>query len=252
VPVVAADASVELPTLPNVRTLPALDYDEPTVKVLVADVVATSAALEQTRPGRAQRARGARLFAVGVALGAIAVSFVRGGDGGDSFHLVRAWSASALRSFEHRPLPPVEAPSTAAAAPLPKPCSLTDEDCAALMAPYLAVDPPTASPPAAVIVDAPTIDVNELPMVQEPPPPRPVRVARAIAPRRANPPDTASAPTDDDARMDVAPAALPHPEDALDPPPKPAPHPSKPPPLLDAPSGADTGGPVAAAAPIKT
>jgi hypothetical protein len=71
-----------------------------------------------------------------------------------------------------------------------------------------------------------------------------VHVARAAPARKVAPPD---APISDD--DDVAPTTLAHPEDALDPPPKPA---TKPPPLFDAPSGADTGGPVAAASPVKT
>jgi hypothetical protein len=251
--VVAADASFDLPTLPNVRTLPALDYDEPTVKLLAIDAAAVSSALEGTRPGRVQRGRGVRLFAVGVALGAIAVSLTRGGDGTDSFHLVRAWGASALRSFEHRLPPPSETPATAAAAKLPKPCLLTNEDCAALMAPYLAPPPLATTPTAVATPDVPTIDVNELPMVQDPPPPpaRRVRVARAAPSRKTTLADSTSS-DDDDALMDVAPPTLAHPEDALDPPAKSSSPSAKPPPLFDMPSGADTGGPVAAATPVKS
>lgn len=246
---VEIDPAADIPTRQNARPLPALDYDEPTVKVIVvAGAAAASAALEETRPGRAQRAHGLRLFAVGVALGAIAVSFV---GSGEASHSLRAWSASAIRSIEHRPTPPADLPVTAAVARLPKPCSLTDEDCAALMAPYLAVDPPTTAPPPTV--DVPVIDVNALPMVQEPPKPPVIRVARAAAPHKPKGPDAAPPVSDDDALMDVAPPALPHPEDALDPPAPPAKaSPSKPPPLFDSPSGADTAGPVAAASPIKT
>ncbi len=243
---VEAERAPDLPTLQNARPLPELDYDEPTVKVIVVDGGAASAALEETRPGRVQRAHGLRLFAIGVALGAIAVSFV---GSGEASHSLRAWGAGAIRSIEHRPTPSVDLPMTAAVAALPKPCSLTDEDCAALMAPYLAVDPPATVPPVAATIDVPSIDVNALPMVQDPPKPPVARIARAAAPHKPKGPDAAPAVSDDD--MDVAPPALAHPEDALDPPPPKA-TPAKPPPLFDTPSGADTGGPVATAAPIKT
>jgi hypothetical protein len=244
-PPAEVDTAAELPTLQNVRALPALDYDEPTAKVVVLDRRAMSAALEETRPGRVQRVHGLRLFVVGVALGAMAVSFVTG----DALHLVRAWSASAIRSIEHRPPPPVEAPVVATIA-MPKPCVLTDEDCAALMAPYLAADPPVATAPA--MPDVPLVDVTELPMVQEPPPPRPARALRAAAaPRQAKASDGMPSSDEDDVLpLDAPPAVLPHPEDVLDPPAT-KPVPAKPPPLFDAPGG-DQGGPVAAASPIKT
>jgi hypothetical protein len=105
------DSSSELPTLENVRALPALDYDETTQKLVVAiDVPAPAAvAIEEARPERVRHGRGVRLFVVGVALGALIVSLARGRDANDSVRDARARIASALRSIAH-PQPPSAGP----------------------------------------------------------------------------------------------------------------------------------------------
>lgn len=109
-PPLVPDSSSELPTLENVRALPALDYDETTQKLVVAlDVPDPAVAIEETRPERVRHGRGVRLFVVGVALGALIVSLGRGRDANDSVRDARARIASALRSIAH-PQPPSAGP----------------------------------------------------------------------------------------------------------------------------------------------
>ncbi len=120
-----------------------------------------------TVPIRRSKSRRVWWFVLGIAFGALGAVFARG-DGSQTLHDLRVWSARALRSLEHSASPPAKSqPSTAKPAQKPvalvidAPCPMTPgpgDPCADLLAPFL--DPP--KPPV------PTVSVDSLPRVRPP------------------------------------------------------------------------------------
>lgn len=123
----------------------------------------------------------ARWFVLGVVIGVLGITLVRG-DGVTTLRSARLWGANAIRSMKKSgPTIPVNAaPATTKIDP--PPCSLTDDDCAVLMAPFLKAEAEAAALQASI----PVVDVSDLPKVKPPvvyvaPPPKPLDVSSPVA-----------------------------------------------------------------------
>ncbi len=187
------------PVLPA-RELPPLDYDQTARTSLPRS-------LQPTQPCRRPRTHRARWFVLGIAFGALGAVFAHG-DAHGTLHAARTWSASALRSLEHRPAAPALATTTVVAsasaasavvtaaashAPAPSlgaPCPMNpgaDDPCAALLAPF-------AGEPAAATRSVPLVSVNDLPRAQPTPAPTTARRHRGAAPSRPAAPPSEDEP----------------------------------------------------------
>ena len=191
------------------RDLPALDYDSeasartriaPPPKHLVAMTASPSA------PGRSKRFR---WFVLGVLLGALIVSAVRG-DAAMTVRAARAWGANHLRALKKNP--PMQLGPTSAATSLATqaPCDLTDEECAMLLAPFAAANALPEQQQDLASRAIPEVDVMSLKRVKAPvayvaPPPK---LAPTALGDPASPAEDAT-PSADPPRASPSPAPLP-------------------------------------------
>ncbi len=179
---VAPSAPPALPTVVAPRELPALDYEEPTLRRpsvspthaarLVeprshADLSRTTERIpRKARATDEPRSRSAKWFAVGLILGILGLTVARG-DATLGVRAARLWGANTLRSLKKTttPLPNATAEMAQASANVePPPCSLTDDDCAILMAPFVQAE----ANMTAMKIEIPVIDVNALPKWKPP------------------------------------------------------------------------------------
>ena len=124
-------------------------------------------------PGRSKRFQ---WFVLGVLLGALIVSAVRG-DAAMTVRAARAWGANHLRALKKNP--PVQLGPTSAATSLATqaPCDLTDEECAMLLAPFAAANALPEQQQEIASRAIPEVDVMSLKKVKPPvayvaPPPK--------------------------------------------------------------------------------
>ena len=182
------------------RVLPRLDFDEPTLRRPTASPTHAAGLLERRSQADAIRAtvkiernvataaeprsRSAKWFAMGLILGILGITLARG-DATLGVRAARLWSANTLRSLKKTTTPTPTSPADfapAVASVEPPPCSLTDDDCAILMAPFVQAEANlTASQ-----IEIPVVDVRSLPrwkppVVYVPPPAKPVDIAAPVA-----------------------------------------------------------------------
>jgi hypothetical protein len=179
--------------------LPALDYDEAitTRRPTVPPARPADRSESTAKTARDPRSRSARWFAIGLIAGVVTFAFARG-DAMNTMRAARTWGATTLRSLKKaqppaRNLPPV--PASELEAP---PCSLTDEDCAVLMAPFVQAEAKVQ----AEIASIPVVSVSDLPKYKPPvvyvaPPPKPVDMSSPVATPEV--PEPAGGPYDEPA-----------------------------------------------------
>jgi hypothetical protein len=174
----------------GVRDLPGLDYDsEASARTRIAPPpkhLVEMTASDGLRPR--SRSKRFRWFVLGVLLGALIVSAVRG-DATTSFRAARAWGANQLRAMKKNPPVQLGPMSVATSLATPVPCDLTDEECATLLAPFAAANalPEQHDHQELASRPIPEVDVMSLKKVRPPvvyvaPPPKPAATVASEPP----------------------------------------------------------------------
>jgi len=154
----------------------------------------------------------ARWFAIGLVAGIVAFALARG-DAMGGVRAARAWGETTLRSLKKAHPPARSLPVVPASQIEAPPCSLTDEDCAVLMAPFVQAEAQTQAELASI----PVVNVSDLPKWKPPvvyvaPPPKPVDMASPVAQPEA--PEPAGGPYDEPSAPPPPPRRAPGPFDA--------------------------------------